>query len=185
MSEGLAADDEVVRRILWSLPTGLYLLGSVGEVGVGPWNLMTISLVTQVATEPRLVGLSVEVDSLSAELIAASGVAALSILGRDHRSLVRRFVKPAANVEIDGGAHLATMSGEKVRLLGPGGAPVHVAAAAWVALEVRQSHDLGSHILFLAAPTTWGATPDFLAGRASQRLFDVLRMEDTKMNYGG
>ena len=92
-------DDDTARRILWSLPTGLYLLGSVGEVGRGPWNLMTTSLVTQVATSPRLIGLSIEADSVTAGLISSSGVAALSILDRSDKAVVRRFVKPVADAE--------------------------------------------------------------------------------------
>ena len=184
MSTERRLDDDTARRILWSLPTGLYLLGSVGEVGRGPWNLMTTSLVTQVATSPRLIGLSIEADSVTAGLISSSGVAALSILDRSDKAVVRRFVKPVADAEL-GADGRAMLAGEEVRLLDGGGPPVHSRAGAWLGLEVRESLPLGSHVLVVAAPVTWGATEEFLAGRASERLFDVLRMEDTKMSYGG
>ena len=177
-------DDEVTRRVLWSLPTGLYLLGSVGDPGVGPWNLMTINLVTQVSTEPRIVAFSVEVGSVTDRLLAQGGVAALSVLAREHRAIVRRFVKPATDVSIDLGAGSGTMSGHGVALT-PTGAPVLEGAAAWLDLEVRTATQWTSHTAYQAEVVGAFASDPVMAGRASERTFEVLRMEDTKMNYGG
>ena len=65
------------RRVLWSLPTGLYLLGSTGDPTDGPWNLMTTNQVVQVATEPRVIAVSVEQGSWTNELVAPTGLMAL------------------------------------------------------------------------------------------------------------
>ncbi|HEV2361741.1 MAG TPA: hypothetical protein VGS21_08570, partial [Acidimicrobiales bacterium] len=51
----LDAYDRRRRRVLWSFPTGLYVVGSRhGEER----NLMTCSLLAQLATTPKLVGVS-------------------------------------------------------------------------------------------------------------------------------
>ena len=176
--------DEITRRVLWSLPTGLYLLGSVGEPGKGPWNLMTINLVTQVATEPRTLAFSVESGSVTDGLLRAGGVAALSVLARHDRALVRRFVKPVTDVTMDPSTGEGEMSGVPVRLL-DSGVPVVDAAPAWLALTVMSSTPLASHTVYLAEVIDASASEDFVAGRASDRSFEVLRMEDTKMSYGG
>ena len=176
--------DEVTRRVLWSLPTGLYLLGSVGEPGVGPWTLMTINLVTQAAVEPRIVAFSLEVGSVTEGLVERGGVAALSVLAREDRTIARRFVKPATDVAMDVDAGEGEMSGHRVSLA-PSGAPVLAQAAAWLDLSVRTMTRWTSHVLVQAEVIGAAATEEFVAGRASDRSFPVLRMEDTKMSYGG
>ena len=90
--------DRLRRRVLWSLPTGLYVLGS--RAG-GQRNLMTVSWVTQVALVPKLVGVGVESGSRTHELLVEGGVFTLSLLARRDRALVRRFVKPVVDVAID------------------------------------------------------------------------------------
>ena len=54
------------RRVLWALPTGLYLVGSRHGDEV---NLMTANLVVQVCLEPKLVGVALERDSVTARLV--------------------------------------------------------------------------------------------------------------------
>jgi flavin reductase (DIM6/NTAB) family NADH-FMN oxidoreductase RutF len=176
--------DELTRRVLWSLPTGLYLLGSVGDPLAGPWNLMTINLVTQASTEPRVLAFSVERGSVTEGLLDRSGVASLSLLARQDRAVVRRFVKPATDVEIDVEGGYGEMSGQAVRLT-PSGAPVLAEAPAWLDLSVSTVTRWASHVLVQAEVVGASATEEFVAGRASERSFDVLRMEDTRMSYGG
>ena len=54
--------DRLRRRVLWSMPSGLYVVGTrAGERR----NLMTISWATQVAMEPKLVGIGVEAASVT------------------------------------------------------------------------------------------------------------------------
>jgi len=173
------AYDRLRRRVLWSMPSGLYVLGTRAE---GRRNLMTVNWATQVALEPKLVALSVEHGARSHELLEAGGVFALSLLPRAERALVRRFVKPVTEIDVDEHRGWGTMQGEPVMLAGTG-SPVLAAAAAWLDCEVRQAVGLGSHTLFVGevvdcAFGSAGAPP------AGERL-EVLRMEDTRMNYGG
>ncbi len=56
------------------------------------------------------------------------------------------------------------------------GAPILAAAAAWLECEVRQEVGCGSHTLFVGEVISCGGEPDGL---------EPLRMEDTRMSYGG
>ena len=60
---------------------------------------------------------------------------------------------------------------------GATGAPILDQAVAYVDCEVRQSVDVGDHTLFI------GEVVD--AGFQTAEDTAVLRMEDTRMNYGG
>ncbi|HWD50952.1 MAG TPA: flavin reductase family protein [Acidimicrobiales bacterium] len=177
------------RRVLWSMPTGLFVVGSrSGERA----NLMAANLVMQVSTTPKLVAVAVETGAVTAGLIGESGVFSISILARADRAVVRRFVKPATEVEIGTDGAVTAIQGELVVEVS-GGVPVLAAAAGWLACGVRQTVGLetgpapeASHVLFIGEVVDvgeridGGAAPDAEAGRA-----EVLRMEDTRMNYGG
>ena len=159
------------RRVLWAMPTGLYLVGSRhGDEA----NLMTANLVVQVSMDPKLVAVALERESLTLRLVAASGWFALSLLRRDQRDVVRRFVKPVTDVERDDAGALAAMSGHAVREEGPTGLPVLASAAGHLVCRVTQREELGSHTLCIGEVAEVGGEPE-----------DVLRMEDTRMHYGG
>ncbi len=165
--------DRMRRRVLWSLPSGLYLLGSrAGERR----NLMAVSLAVQVATEPKLVGVAIEAGALSCQLVADGGAFALSILRRADRAAVRRFVKPATDVDV-GPDGAGTMSGMAVRATASG-LPLLDGAAAFLDCQVRHTMALGSHTFFV------GEVVDCGFGEAGDPP-EILRMEDTRMNYGG
>lgn len=164
--------DRERRRVLWRLPTGLYLLGSRSG---SRRNLMTCSLVTQLATKPKIVGVAVESDSISAGLISTSGWFALSLLARADRDVVRRFVKPAVE---DEEAH--TLSGQEFTDAPASGAPLLARALAYIDCRVRETVDFGSHNLFAGEVHAAG-----FSNKASAEDDEVLRMEDTRMNYGG
>ncbi len=162
------AYDRLRRRILWSMPSGLYVLGTTGS---GRRNLMTCNWVTQVSVDPKLVAVSVESTALSHALLETDGVFSLNILPRTERAIVRKFVKP---LDDDGDPeHLAGFA------LRPGqtGAPILADAAAWIECELRQQLDCGSHTLFVGEVVGCG-------GDGSDHV-EVLRMEDTRMSYGG
>ena len=155
------------RRVLWSLPSGLYLLGSAaGEVA----NLMTTNWVTQVAVDPKLVAVSVEVGAQTHRLVTEGGSFSVNILARTDRAVVRRFVKPA-----QWDAATSTLNGFAVRTATTG-APIFEGAVGWLDCQVRRSMGLGSHTLFV------GEVVDCGQDLAEE---PVLRMEDTRMNYGG
>ena len=162
--------DRLRRRVLWSMPAGIYLLGSVaGERR----NLMTCNWVTQVATAPKLVAAAVDSGAYTAGLVRDGGVFCVSLLAREDRALARRFAKPAAD---DRPAR--TLNGVAYLDAPVTGAPLAAAALAWLDCRVVAEHDLGSHCLFLGEVVDAGA-PE------GEGPLAVLRMEDTRMSYGG
>jgi flavin reductase (DIM6/NTAB) family NADH-FMN oxidoreductase RutF len=176
------AYDQVRRRVLWSVPTGLYLVGSRAQLeGQWRWNLMTASLVVQVAIDPKLIGVSVDRLARTCGLVSAGGAFSVNLLDRDDRALVRRFVKPVEDVTDDGQGCATTMNGEPVSTAVTG-SPILERAAAWLDCEVRHRMDLGSHVLFVGEVVDAGGRAT-AAGRG--RIEGVLRMEDTRMSYGG
>ncbi|MGH9071318.1 MAG: flavin reductase family protein [Acidimicrobiales bacterium] len=173
--DDLEAFDRVRRRVLWSMPGGLYLLGSrVGDER----NLMTISWVTQVATEPKLVAVSVEHSALTHRLVAEGGAFSLSTVAREDRAIVRRFVKPAAQDRQLGPAEGATVTLNGFAVTeAVTGAPILAQAVAWLDCRVWGSVDASSHTVFVGEVVAAGFN------RAEDT--PVLRMEDTRMSYGG
>jgi flavin reductase (DIM6/NTAB) family NADH-FMN oxidoreductase RutF len=160
--------DRLRRRILWSLPSGLYVLGTRVP---GRRNLMTLNWATQVAVDPKLVAVSVEAAAVSHGLLRDGGVFSLNILPRSERAIVRKFVKP-----LDDDGDSDRLAGFDLRA-GLTGAPVLAMAAAWLECEVRHDVPCGSHTVFVGEVVNCGGDPaDDL---------EVLRMEDTRMSYGG
>src|SRR6516162_7630725 len=88
--------DKLRRRVLWTMPSGLYVVGSRHG---GRRNLMTLNWATQLSFEPKLIGVGVERGAVTHELISGGRAFALSIVDREDRAIVRKFVKP---VEDDG-----------------------------------------------------------------------------------
>jgi flavin reductase (DIM6/NTAB) family NADH-FMN oxidoreductase RutF len=170
--------DRLRRRVLWSFPTGLFVVGSVGRVDGSPrCNLMTANLVVQVATNPKMVAVAVEHEAVTAALIRDGRCFTISLLSRSDRAVVRRFVKPVTEVSLDEMGRPSTMAGEAVRLAGSG-APILAGALAWVDCRLHSADELGSHMLAIGEVVDAGGLDD-------PEVADVLRMEDTRMNYGG
>jgi flavin reductase (DIM6/NTAB) family NADH-FMN oxidoreductase RutF len=163
--------DRQRRRVLWALPTGLYLIGSRIEDQV---NLMTANLVVQVCLQPKLVAVAIESESVTAGLISQSNTFAISLLDRAEKDVVRRFVKPVSDVGRDAAGAITTMAGHAVHTVGSAAVPVLASAAGYILCQVRSAEPLGSHTLFIGEVTEVGGEPS-----------DVLRMEDTRMHYGG
>lgn len=162
--------DRLRRRVLWRFPSGLYLLGSRH---LERRNLMTCSFVTQLCISPKIVGVGVEQSALTNELIHASRSFCLSLVAREDRALVRRFVKPAVH---DG--TLSTLNERPYVDSRVTGAPILHGAVAYVDCRVSHEIDLGSHTLFA------GEVVDAGVGEGGEER-EVLRMEDTRMSYGG
>ena len=78
--------DKLRRRVLWTMPTGLYLLGTRAGDRV---NLMTESWAMQVSFEPKLVAVSVEKLAFSHGLLIDGNVFTLNIVDREDRAIVR------------------------------------------------------------------------------------------------
>jgi flavin reductase (DIM6/NTAB) family NADH-FMN oxidoreductase RutF len=161
--------DRMRRRLLWKMPSGLYVVGSTD--GAERRNAMTLNWATQVSFDPKWIGISVEHGSLTHELVEASGVFSLCLVKREDRAIVRKFTKPV-EVDLEAGTLNGVVFVEKVT-----GAPVLAQAAAYLDCEVRERVAVGDHTLFLGEVLDGG----FLADEDTE----VLRMEDTRMNYGG
>lgn len=159
--------DRSRRRLLWRLPMGLYLLGSASD---GRANLMTLNWAMQVSVRPKQVAVSIERSALTHELVAASGCFALSLIDREDRAVVRRFVKPAVH---DRARRTLNDLGYSTAATG---APIPDLAAGFLDCEVRATLEAGSHTLFVGEVVAAG-------DRQGDR--PVLRMEDTRMSYGG
>lgn len=166
--EAQDAYDRLRRRVLWSMPYGLYVVGSrAGDRR----NAMTLNWATQLAFEPKLVGIGVEHPALTHELITAGGVFSLCTVAREDRAIVRKFTKPVA-------VDLATMTLNGFPFHdGVTGAPILDSAPAYLDCMVRDSVVTGAHTLFV------GEVLD--CGFQGAEETPVLRMEDTRMNYGG
>jgi flavin reductase (DIM6/NTAB) family NADH-FMN oxidoreductase RutF len=161
--------DKLRRRVLWKMPSGLYVLGSTD--GGARRNGMTANWVTQLSFDPKWVGVGVEQDALTHELIEAGRCFAVSLVDREDRAIVRKFTKPV-DVDLDA----RTLNGfpyvERVT-----GAPILDQAVAYVDCRVHDRLTAGNHTFFV------GEVVDAAFLKAEDT--PVLRMEDTRMNYGG
>jgi flavin reductase (DIM6/NTAB) family NADH-FMN oxidoreductase RutF len=161
--------DRLRRRVLWTMPSGLYVLGSTdkGERRNG----MTMNWATQVSFAPKMLAVGIELGAFTHELVSEGRAFSLNIIDREDRAIVRKFTKP---VDVDLAAH--TLNGFPFHD-GLSGAPILDQAVAYLDCEVRESVTVGEHTLFL------GEIVD--AGFQKPEDTPVLRMEDTRMNYGG
>ncbi|HTD49827.1 MAG TPA: flavin reductase family protein [Acidimicrobiia bacterium] len=163
--------DRLRRRVLWKMPSGLYVAGS-RSVDNTARNLMTLNWATQLSFDPKWIGIGVERAALTHELITAAGVFSLCLIDREDRAIVRKFTKP---VDMDVEAH--TLAGFPY-FDGPvSGAPVLAQSVAYIECEVRQPVEVGEHTLFLGEVIN--------AAFVRDEETPILRMEDTRMNYGG
>jgi flavin reductase (DIM6/NTAB) family NADH-FMN oxidoreductase RutF len=160
--------DKLRRRVLWKMPSGLYVIGArAGDRRNG----MTANWVTQVSFDPKLVAVAVERTAFTHELVADGGVFSVNLVAQEDRAIVRKFTKP---VEVDLVGHTLN---EIPFHDGVSGAPILDQAVAYVDCEVRQQVETGSHTLFV------GEVVDASFEAAEDT--PVLAMHDTRMNYGG
>ena len=179
--------DRLRRRVLWAMPTGLFVVGSRSG---GRRNLMTCNWVMQVATSPKLVVVGVESGSVTRGLMEEGGSFSVSLLARSERGLVRRFVKPVRDVEVDDLGSATSLQGVPVVEVA-GGLPVLAAAVGWLACSVRsvqtweldEAADEASHVLVVGEVVDAGESERL--GASGDRDDAVLSMDDTRMNYGG
>jgi flavin reductase (DIM6/NTAB) family NADH-FMN oxidoreductase RutF len=162
--------DRLRRRVLWKMPSGLYVIGATDAAERR--NAMTLNWATQMSFDPKWLGIGVERAALTHELLDAGRVFSLNLINREDRAIVRKFTKP---VDVDLGAR--TLNGFPYVDGAVTGAPVLAQAVAFLECEVRHTVDIGNHTLFLGEIVNAA----FLRDEETP----VLRMEDTRMNYGG
>lgn len=129
---------------------------------------MTTSWITQLSMEPVLVGIGVDNKAVTHRLISEGGSFTVNLWSSDDTRPFVKFSKPA---ERDGNA-----LNDRSVTPGKTGAPVFDEAIAWLDCEVRQSHDLGTHTLFIGEVVDAGIRDE------DQR---AAAMSDTRMKYGG
>ena len=182
--------DRERRRVLWSMPSGLFVLGSRFE---GRLNMMTCNWAMQVATVPKLVAVSVEAGSLTRVLIDRGGSFSLSVLPRSERAVIRRFVKPVDGIDLDVDGRATSLQGVSVFEVADG-LPCVSSALSWLACVVRHSigwdadtdaegTDGASHVLFVGEVVDVGERAEADGHVADES--EALQMGDTRMNYGG
>jgi flavin reductase (DIM6/NTAB) family NADH-FMN oxidoreductase RutF len=161
--------DRLRRRVLWKMPAGLYVIGSTdrGERRNG----MTANWVSQIGFDPKWVGVGIDREAVTHELVEAGGCFSVCLIDVEDRAIVRKFTKP---VDVDLGAR--TLNGfpyvERVT-----GAPILEQSVAFLDCEVRERVAAGSHTLFVGEVAE--------AGFLKDEETPVLSMSDTRMNYGG
>lgn len=158
-------DPEIVNKVTWKIPNALALVGSASG---DKWNAMTTSWITQLSMEPVLIGIGVDNKSVTHRLISEGGSFTVNLWSSEDTRTFVKFSKPATR---DGD----TLNDREVRTAATG-APIFDEAIAWMDCEVRQSHDLGTHTLFI------GEVVDAAIGKDDTR---AAAMSDTRMKYGG
>ncbi len=156
------------------MPSGLYVLGTRSGADDDHRvrrNLMTLNWATQVAVDPKLVAVSVEVAAVTHTLLRDGRVFSLNIIARADRAIVRKFVKPLTDDRDPD-----RLAGFDVRRASTG-APILAQAVAWLDCEVRHELSCGSHTIFVGEVVDCG-------GEVADDS-EMLRMEDTRMSYGG
>ena len=161
----MAVEDELLNRVTWKIPNALALVGSrAGD----EWNGMTTSWITQLSMEPVLIGVGVDNEAVTKRLIADGGSFTVNLWSSDDTRTFVKFSKPATKEDM-------ALNGRAIRE-GTTGAPVFEEAIAFLDCEVRQSHDLGTHTLFIGEVVDAGIRDDEVRAAA---------MSDTRMKYGG
>lgn len=158
------------RRLLWALPTGIYLLGSHSDSEV---HVMTTSWVSQVATEPKIIMCSVESRSKTQQFILESQNFTVALIAKSKRDIIRKYVKVNQAREnlndailIEGNRFTQTALGN----------PYPEDALGYLEARVLSVTELSSHKVILGEVTDC---------QVFGELTEILEMHDTRMNYGG
>jgi flavin reductase (DIM6/NTAB) family NADH-FMN oxidoreductase RutF len=162
----VAVDADTFRAVLAQWPTGVTVVTTVRD---GVPHGMTASSFTSVSLDPPLVSVCIARHVTSHDLIAAGGVFAVSILGKDQVEHGKRF---AGMLDLDDRfADLAVTTAVT-------GAPVLPEALGWLDCRVWAEYDGGDHTIFLgevvAAGTDPSTAPLLYHGRTWGQLADVL-----------
>ena len=161
----MALSDELINTVTWKIPNALALVGSMAG---DERNAMTTSWITQLAQDPVLIGVGVDVEAVTHRLITDGGSFTVNLWDAEDTKVFVKFSKPATD---DG----STLNGRAVRSATTG-APVFEEAVAWMDCEVRHTLPLGSHTLFVG---------EVVDAAIRQPDATAASMRDTRMKYGG
>lgn len=126
-------DELRFRQVMGSFTTGVAVVTSRGPDG-RPCGL-TANSVVSVSLRPLLVLVCVGREAASHACIVDGGSFAVSILGRRHEALARRFAEQERSSRFEDLAYRAEITGS----------PVLADALAWLDCRVTDVHDAGDH----------------------------------------
>lgn len=133
-----AVDESTFRQTLARWPSGVAIVTTDGTLGR---HGMTASSFCSLSLDPPLVLVCMDRRIRSHQLIEEHGVFAVSVLGRDHIGLGRRFagMEPGVKDRFEDAAWETRVTGS----------PVLTDAAAWVDCKVRHAYPGGDHTIFV------------------------------------
>ncbi len=155
-----------IKDVLRMFQYGLFVAASAGPDGL---RAATISWVTQVSFEPKLIAAAMRRGTAICEAVQASRRFALHVVGATQADMARTFFKvtPAGSAEIAGYAFTFSERG----------APILSGAAAWLECEVtEEASQAGDHAVFIARIVDGGVNTPGMA---------ALALRDTMWHYGG
>ncbi len=145
---------------------GLFVAASPSPSGP---RAATVSWVTQVSFEPKLIAAAMRRGTAICEAVQASRRVALHVVGAEQAEFARAFFKAAA-------ASADEIAGYAFRL-SERGVPVFQAADAWLECEVvEEASQAGDHAVFIARIVDGGVSAPGMA---------ALALHDTLWHYGG
>jgi flavin reductase (DIM6/NTAB) family NADH-FMN oxidoreductase RutF len=157
-------DANTKKKVLRLIPYGLFIATSraADKIGAG-----TINWVTQTSFAPPLVVAAIQAGSTLHEVIGASRVFALHVLGKNQKDIAMAFFKGA---QPDG----AKLNGFRFET-GATGAPILLDAPAWFECRVAEEIRRGDHTIFVGEVVEAGWRRDE----------EPLTLRDTGFFYGG
>lgn len=157
---------EPIKDILRQFHYGLFVATSVSLDGP---RAATISWVTQVSFEPKLIAVAMRKGTAICEAVQASRRFGLHVVGAQQADFARAFFKaPPATAD--------EMAGYRYRLSARA-VPIFDEAAAWLECEViEEAGQTGDHALFVAR---------IVDGALAASPVGALALHDTPWHYGG
>jgi flavin reductase (DIM6/NTAB) family NADH-FMN oxidoreductase RutF len=132
------------RRAMARLPTAVTIVSAPGTDGPAG---ATANAVISVSLEPPLMLASLDRASRTLAGVAAAHAFGISVLRSDHAELARSFASPASHTE----------RWREIPWTERAGVPILDEALAWIACDLRESHEAGDHVLLLGAVRELGA----------------------------
>jgi flavin reductase (DIM6/NTAB) family NADH-FMN oxidoreductase RutF len=161
-----SVDPAAFRAALGQWPTGVAL---VTTVAAGTWHGVTASSFSSVSLEPPLVSVCLARTAFVHDLLLGSGVFGVTVLGKDHAELGRRFARFDPAVD-----RFADSTWETAKT----GSPLLAGALSWLDCQVVSSYDAGDHTIFvgevLAAATPRTTSPLLYHSRTWGQFADQL-----------
>lgn len=159
-------DAATFRAVLGQWPTGVTLVTTVAD---GKPYGVTASSFTSVSLDPPLVSVCLARDAFVHDLLTTSGAFGVTILGKDHAEVGRRFARYDPAVDRFAGLEWETATT---------GAPLLATAIGWLDCSVRHAHEAGDHTIFvgevLAAATPRATSPLLYHSRTWGQFADQL-----------